>query len=582
VLGVVEGLTEFLPVSSTGHLILTTRALGMDGEDAGVKAFQVVIQAGALLAVIGFYRAQVAAMLKGILGRDETGLRLLIQLFVAFLPAAAIGLLADDWIKSHLFGPTPVVWALAVGGAAMIAVERWRGARRSGGGTPMELAEMTWRMALIIGFAQCLAMWPGTSRSMTTIVAALLLGFTPRAAAEFSFLLALPTLGAATAHDFLKEGDAILHASGAAGLAIGFIVSMIVAWLAVKSFLAWLKRHGLEPFGWYRIAVAGLFAMTMLGAPQADSFQPQESETPSITTRLPETQSTPLPAIDIEPPASSVDAPTSPVATPGGLMPREIGISTVTTETLEAIDERGDTAFYRDGAQPIARPAPAAAYGSLDEAFAALADADAYFGGGFQPAFFNVPAPDNTYDAVRRLLAHPALPEILTRLKGMDALEQEGVLAVALTQRIEALQKRLQTAPADEKGLAGQWLGLQSTALATAMSGRADAWPRLKKILAGDVAPADAGPETRAWIEAHPPFPAALRAQIAYVAASATDPMPAARVGFDAQAVRDAVPADAQALYRFGRAADAPARRFCALDDPEIIAQILDKAGLTQ
>lgn len=271
VLGVVEGLTEFLPVSSTGHLILAGRWLGIEHSD-GAKAFEIVIQAGALAAVLGLYRKSVGSMARGVAGRDPAGLRLLLQLVVAFLPAAFVGLLAGDWIKDTLFGIWPVVAALAVGGALMIAVERWRvrgpgheavnpESRAAGG---LDLSRMTLAAALVIGAAQCLAMWPGTSRSMVTIVAALLLGFSPRAAAEFSFLLALPTLGAATAYDFLKNHEALVAAAGPVGLGLGFLFSMIVAWLAVKGFLAYLTRHGMSVFGWYRIALAIVVAVAMM------------------------------------------------------------------------------------------------------------------------------------------------------------------------------------------------------------------------------------------------------------------------------------------------------------------------------
>jgi undecaprenyl-diphosphatase len=199
-------------------------------------------------------------MFRGLAGRDPEGLRLATLLMVAFMPAAVIGLLAEKAIKRWLFGPWPVVAALAAGGVAMIVEEAWR-ARRAGKSNARDVGSMTMRAALIVGCCQCLAMWPGTSRSMTTIVAALLLGLTPRAAAEFSFLLALPTLGAATLHDAVEHGGAIVHAAGAVGLAIGFVTSAIVAWLAVKGLLAWLNRHGLVPFGVYRIAAAIVFVI---------------------------------------------------------------------------------------------------------------------------------------------------------------------------------------------------------------------------------------------------------------------------------------------------------------------------------
>lgn len=261
ILGVVEGLTEFLPVSSTGHLILVSTWLDLYRDPsvkAGVDAFEIVIQSGALLAVIGLYTSHLRSMGRGLLGRDVKGLRLLLLLLAGFFPAAVIGLLAGSWIKGHLFGIGPVIGALAVGGVVMIGVERWESRReeqhRASTGKPM--AEMTVPGALTIGFAQCLAMWPGTSRSMVTIMAARLLGFQPKAAAEFSFLLALPTLGAATAYELLHQGPILLQTVALPQLLVGLSVSCLVAWLAMKGFLAYLNRHGMEVFGWYRLLLA--------------------------------------------------------------------------------------------------------------------------------------------------------------------------------------------------------------------------------------------------------------------------------------------------------------------------------------
>lgn len=264
VLGIVEGITEFLPISSTGHLILVTQFLGLNMADpkikAGVDAFNVVIQSGAILAVIGLYLSAVRDMWQGLLGRHQAGRTLLINLIVAFMPVVIVGPLASGWIKRHLFGPWPVMAAMAVGGVLMIAVETWRirKAGRPDRATNMGLSlrAMTPGAAVTIGLAQCLAMWPGTSRSMITMVAALILGFKPKAAAEFSFLLAMPTLLAATAHDFYKEGRGILEVSGWLGLSLGFIISLIVALLAVKWFVNFLTSHGLKIFGWYRLALA--------------------------------------------------------------------------------------------------------------------------------------------------------------------------------------------------------------------------------------------------------------------------------------------------------------------------------------
>lgn len=292
ILGVVEGLTEFLPVSSTGHMILTSHWLGL-GYGEGINAFEVVIQSGALLAVVGLYFPAVASMVRGLLGftgntlrsacgyfgydpkkvpiktADPEGFKLLFNLLVAFMPAAVVGLLAESKIKTYLFGAWPVVFALAAGGVAMLLVERFHDHRAPKGAPGMpspgrSIARMTWRTALVIGCAQCLAMWPGTSRSMVTILAAILLGYSPRDAAKFSFLLALPTLGAATAYDFYKDGHAILEATRVSGLAIGFVVSFVVAWVAVKGFIVFLTRHGMAIFGWYRLVIAGVMAVALL------------------------------------------------------------------------------------------------------------------------------------------------------------------------------------------------------------------------------------------------------------------------------------------------------------------------------
>ena len=259
ILGVVEGLTEFLPVSSTGHLILVSTWLDLYRDPtvkAGVDAFEIVIQSGALLAVIGLYTPYVRSMGRGLIGRDANGRRLLLLLLAGFFPAAVIGLLAGSWIKGHLFGIGPVIGALAVGGIVMIGIERWEGRREDKKHDGKPMAEMTVPGAMTIGFAQCLAMWPGTSRSMVTIMAARLLGFQPKAAAEFSFLLALPTLGAATAYELLHQGPILVQTVALPQLLVGLSVSCLVAWLAIKGFLAYLNRHGMEVFGWYRLLLA--------------------------------------------------------------------------------------------------------------------------------------------------------------------------------------------------------------------------------------------------------------------------------------------------------------------------------------
>ena len=262
ILGVIEGLTEFLPVSSTGHLILAGHAMGLVGE--AMDAFEIVIQAGALLAVLWLYRARAAEVLAGIVRPHPRGRALLLKLVVAFLPAALLGFLTHHWIKEHLFGPRPVAIALIAGGILMLLVARRLGARRDQPAIATVDDIPLWG-AVVIGLAQCLSLWPGTSRAMTTIVAALLLGAAPVAAAEFSFLLALPTLGAATLFDLAKHHDELLGptAGGPAALAVGLIVSAVVAGIAIRGFLAFLTRRGLAPFGWYRI-VLGILVIALL------------------------------------------------------------------------------------------------------------------------------------------------------------------------------------------------------------------------------------------------------------------------------------------------------------------------------
>lgn len=249
-LGVVEGLTEFLPVSSTGHLILTSGLLGR-GDDPAIHSFNIVVQGGAILAVLGLYRERVLSMMRGLIGRDPLGRRLLILLVVAFLPAGVLGPLLDKRIEALLFQPIPVALALGLGGIAMIVADRLL--RRDMAGKSVET--LTMRHALLIGLAQCLAMWPGTSRSLATILGGLAIGLSPAAAAEFSFLLALPTLGGATVYKLLGHAGEIATL-GIPSVAIGMLAALVSAALAVKGFVAWLQQHGLAGLGVYRILVA--------------------------------------------------------------------------------------------------------------------------------------------------------------------------------------------------------------------------------------------------------------------------------------------------------------------------------------
>lgn len=252
VLGMVEGLTEFLPISSTGHLILASRCLGLSGE--GIKTFDIVIQAGALGAVIALYRVRIGVLLQGFFKGERQGLLLLRNLTVSFLPAAVAGALLRHPIKTYLFGVRPVAVALAAGGLFMIGLDVWL--LRQGKRHRQGLESMTFQQALVIGLAQGLSLWPGTSRAMVTIAAALILGFPPVAAAEYSFLLAIPTLGAATLFDGFVGGAALFHDAGLLAVAVGFLSAAVAAFGAVTAFVRYLNRYGLAPFGWYRLGLA--------------------------------------------------------------------------------------------------------------------------------------------------------------------------------------------------------------------------------------------------------------------------------------------------------------------------------------
>ena len=267
VLGVVEGLTEYLPVSSTGHLILASWLLGFS-ETEHVKdatfTFNIVIQAGAILAVLGLYRRRLLQMLRGVMGRDLLGRQLAVNLLIAFLPASILGPILSTQIRTNLNGPRPVVGALFVGAWLMLAVAHSRRIQKLDHGGK-DIHHITWQMALIIGFGQCIAMWPGTSRSMMTIVAALMLGVRARHAAEFSFLLGLVTLGAATSYEAWNQGPAMLKELGGPGpILIGLSAATVSAAFAVKWFVGFITRYGVAPFGWYRLAIAMILAIALL------------------------------------------------------------------------------------------------------------------------------------------------------------------------------------------------------------------------------------------------------------------------------------------------------------------------------
>ncbi len=265
-IGVVEGLTEYLPVSSTGHILLTQRLLGI-GASTAADAFAISIQGGAILAVLGLYFRRVRDMGLGLLGKNPAGARLTGNILMAFVPAAVIGLTLEKPIKKFLFGAEfglwPVVAAWFVGGVAILAVAAWKsgkGTLRSG----ISLDALTWRMALWIGLAQCVAMWPGVSRSLMTIVGGVAVGMSLSAAVEFSFLLGVVTLGAATAYDILKHGQEMLAVYGSGTLLLGFLAAWISAMLAIRWMVGYLNSHGMQIFGYYRIALALGVAILLL------------------------------------------------------------------------------------------------------------------------------------------------------------------------------------------------------------------------------------------------------------------------------------------------------------------------------
>ena len=268
ILGLVEGLTEYLPVSSTGHLLLAQRLMGIDSSTAS-DAFAICIHAGAILAVLGISRQRVAQRVMGAVGRNEAGQRLLINLLSAFVPAAVLGLLLEKPIKKYLFGGDewglwPVVAAWFAGGMAILVVSLARRRRGTSPTTGFDLEHLTVRMALIVGLAQCIAMWPGVSRSLITIVGGVLVGLSLPAAVELSFLLGVITLTAATAYDALKHGPEMLATYGATPLLIGFGAAWLSAVLAVKWMVGYLKSHGMEIFGWYRVGLAFVVAAWLL------------------------------------------------------------------------------------------------------------------------------------------------------------------------------------------------------------------------------------------------------------------------------------------------------------------------------
>lgn len=248
ILGIIEGITEFLPVSSTGHMILASAAMGME-ETEFLKTFEIVIQLGAILAIVLLYAPRFL--------RD---FKIYIKLIIAFIPTGVIGLLAYSTIKEYLFSPTVVAISLIVGGIVLIVLDKMIERRKS---CYEDVHDIPNKNAVAIGLFQCLAMIPGTSRSAATIIGGLLNGFDKKQAAEFSFLLAVPTMIAASGYDLLKSYETI-NQSNLVSLGIGFVIAFISAWFAVKLFVKAIEKYGFRYFGYYRILIGVLFLLFML------------------------------------------------------------------------------------------------------------------------------------------------------------------------------------------------------------------------------------------------------------------------------------------------------------------------------
>ena len=280
-LGLIEGITEYLPISSTGHLIVAQRLMGIgtltETDKLAADAFAICIQVGAILAVLGLYYRHVIKMLMGVLGRDPEGLKLAIAVLVGFLPAAVLGLLLNDIIDEKLFGLRPVIFAWIIGGFAILWTVNYR-RKNPPRGNGRDILKLAWQSALFIGFLQCIAMWPGTSRSLMTICGGLIVGLSVKSAVEYSFLLGVLTLTAATAkkavwgidgagaaYESWFGGTQLMWDSyGPVPLAAGILAATISAAFAVKWLVTYLQSHGLQVFGYYRIAIGLIVGILVL------------------------------------------------------------------------------------------------------------------------------------------------------------------------------------------------------------------------------------------------------------------------------------------------------------------------------
>jgi undecaprenyl-diphosphatase len=292
ILGLVEGITEFLPVSSTGHLIIASELLGLENEEPLLDAsgeplwykkpseknpkgeplslklaadtYTVVIQAGAIVAVVLIYWSQLAGILRGLLGKNSAGLRLLRNIIIACIPAVGLGLTCGKLIDKHLFSIEAVVVGLISGAVLMFAAEYWRKQQPAVSVGRLEPADLSVRQAFGIGLMQCLALWPGMSRSMVTMVGGYFCGLSPARSAEFSFLVGLPILSGAALLKSYKAGPAMIEVFGVSSVILGSLVAACAAALAVKFLVNYLSRHGLGIFAVYRLALAGVLGSWFL------------------------------------------------------------------------------------------------------------------------------------------------------------------------------------------------------------------------------------------------------------------------------------------------------------------------------
>lgn len=261
ILGIVEGVTEYLPVSSTGHLLFSQYLMGVRDAEAA-NAFAICIQGGAILAVLFLYWRRITEILMGFLGRNKNGLKLGVNLLVAFMPAAIIGLVFSDLIERYLFGIVPVIFAWLFGGIIILMYHKHPRMQPRTKGIP--LSQLTWKQSLAIGCFQCMAMCPGVSRSLATIMGGVFIGLAVGSAIEFSFLLGMITLCAATLYTLVQHGTSLFTAYNPVVLSVGFISAFFTAIIAIKWMVGYLNKYGMSLFGYWRILIAVLATILIL------------------------------------------------------------------------------------------------------------------------------------------------------------------------------------------------------------------------------------------------------------------------------------------------------------------------------